>query len=287
MESLDTKHIIDIAILSATLLLGIAGFWRGIAKEVFLSAGALIGYSLAIQWSGRWGSWLADGTRLSALEATFAVAVATLLAVLVLVGYIGCALAGLPPADVPGRLGGFVVGATNGAFVIAVILDWARGRVLNDNRAETLQSTEVGRRLGENPEWVLLGATAVALVLLVASWQVARRRRPIVGVAGAPRPGESGFRLRRESPLAPEPEKIERQPGTTSAWSIPAAYAETAPLTRVTDPSTSGDRPLREVGQTELNLAFERSAITDRCISCGARIGDDDKFCPRCGRQLT
>jgi hypothetical protein len=134
---------------------------------------------------------------------------------------------------------------------------------------------------------VLLGATAVALVMLFASWQVARRRRPIVGVAGVPRSGESGFRLRRGSPLAPEPEKIERQPGTTGTWSIPAAYAETAPLTRVADPSTSSDRPLREVGQTELNLAFERSAITDRCISCGARIGDDDKFCPRCGRQLT
>ena len=287
MESLDTRHIIDIAILGAALLLGVAGFWRGIAKEVFFSAGALLGYSLTIQWSERWGGWLADGTRLSVPEATFAVAATTLLAGLVLVGYVGLALAGLPPADVPGRIGGIVVGVTNGAFVIAVILDWARERILNDGRAEILQSTEVGRRLGENPEWVLLAATIVALILLVASWHVGRRRRPIVGVAGAPRPGESGFRLRRESPLAPEPEKIERQPGSSSAWSIPAAYAETAPLTRVPDPSTRGDRPLRGAGQAKLDSPFERSADADRCISCGARIGDDDKYCPRCGRQLT
>jgi uncharacterized membrane protein required for colicin V production len=285
MDQISTSHIIDLTILAGALLFGVAGFWRGVAKEVFTSAGVLLGYVIAFQWSGRWGGWLDDQTRLSIEEATFAVSVATLLISLSLFGYGGSGLAGLPPADFPGRVGGLVLATANGVVLIAIMADWARRLVLSDSRVVTLRSTEVGRRLSENTEWVVLAASATGFIVLISSWQVQQRRLPIVSVSGAPRPGESGFRLRRGSPLAPEPVKIERQAAAAGSWSLPAAYTETAPLTRVPDPSSRGDRP--SAGQAEFS---ERSWRTDdlvRCVACGERIGDDDRFCPRCGRQLT
>jgi uncharacterized membrane protein required for colicin V production len=287
MDQLGTPHIIDFAILGAALLYGVAGFWRGVAREVFISASLLLGNALAVQWSPRWGEWVADHSRLALDESVFAVAVATLVVVSVLMGYVGCTMAGLPPADAPGRVGGLVIGATNGVFFIAVILDWARALVLSTARRQTLQASEIGSRLSENIDWVLLATTLVAVAVVVVSWQVRRRRILIVSVAPGPRQADSGFRFRRGSPLAPEAEKIERQTGSVSEWSVPATFAETAPLTRVPDPSIRSDRAVAEPRQVDANPALWRTEEVVRCISCGERIGDDDKFCPRCGRQLT
>jgi uncharacterized membrane protein required for colicin V production len=287
MDQTSTANIIDIAIISAALLLGIAGFWRGVAKEVFISSALLLGISLAQQWGDRWGNWVGDQSRLTRDEAVFATSITTVLVVSVILGYVGCMLAGLPPADAPGRVGGFVLGATNAVFAIAVILGWARQHVLNDARLLTLDETRLGSWLSENTDWVLFGATLSALGVVIASWQVRRRRMLIVSAASVRRQPDSGFRFRRDAPLAPEAEKLERPAGMTSAWSVPAAYAETAPLTRVPDPSTRSDRPIPNVGQVESSPALWRTDEVVRCITCGERIGDDDKFCPRCGRQLT
>lgn len=284
MDSLSTRHIIDLAIVGAALLLGVAGFWRGVAKEVFISAGALLGYSLALEWSARWGGWIGDVTRLSSREGTFAAAVAMLIAGSILVGYFGCAVASLPPADGPGRLGGFILGATNAVFVVAVLLDWAQRLVLHPERAETLRTTEVGRRLSAGSDWVLLAVAGVAWILVLGAWQVRKRRRPIVSVGGAPRPGESGFQLRRDAPLAPEPEKLERPAAST--WSIPATFAETAPLTRVADPSARTDRQVVDGALVEAPSGYERTEVALRCPSCAERIGGEDRYCLRCGRQL-
>jgi hypothetical protein len=283
MDQIGTANIIDMAILCAALLLGIAGFWRGVAKEVFISCAVLLGYSLAVGWSDRWGEWVGDQSRLTGDQAVFAVSIAIMLVVSVVWGYVGCTLAGLPPADAPGRVGGFLIGVTNALLLTAVVLSWARRYVLGEARLLTLDDTELGSRLSKNVDWALLSAAAAALVVVIGSWQVRRRRMLIVSAATVSRQADSGFRFRREAPLAPEAEKLERPGGTASSSSVPAAYAETAPLTRVDDPSTRSDRPAR----VDSNPVLWRADEAVRCIACGERIGDDDKFCPRCGRQLT
>ena len=287
MDQISTANVIDVAIVGTALLLGIAGFWRGVAKEIYISGSILLGYVLAVQWAVRWGDWVGDQSRLTRDEGVFAISVALVLVMSVVVGYIGCTMAGLPPADAPGRAGGLVLGVTNAVFVTAVVLDWARRLVLSQARLQTLDETRVGSRLGENLDWVVLCGTVAAMTVVVAAWQVRRRRTLIVTAATAQRQADSGFRFRREAPLAPEAEKIERHAGTSVAWTVPAAYAETAPLTRVADLSARNDRPIMDAGRVDANPALWRTDEVVRCISCGERIGDDDKFCPRCGRQLT
>ena len=55
LSSVGTSEIIDIAIVGAVLLLGAAGFWRGIVKELFISASILLAYVVTLEWAARWG----------------------------------------------------------------------------------------------------------------------------------------------------------------------------------------------------------------------------------------
>ena len=287
MDQISTANIIDIAIICAGAP---ARDCRFLARRCEGGVHLLLDPArilLASHWADRWGEWVGDQTRLTRDGAVFAVSVAIMGLVSVGLGYIGCTLAGLPPADAPGSIGGFVIGATNAVFVTAAILSWARRDVFSTARLQTLDETELASRLSESTDWALLGAAFAALVVVVASWQVRRRRMLIVSAATVRRQADSGFRFRRDAPLAPEAEKLERPHGAASSWSVPATYAETSPLIRVADPSARNDRPLPVTGGVDTNPALWQTSEVVRCISCGQRIGDDDKFCPRCGRQLT
>jgi hypothetical protein len=288
LDSIGTPEIIDLAILGATLLLAAAGFWRGVAKEVFISASLLLSYLITLEWAARWGRWVGDNSGLSTSEGQYATIVATMAAVTVVLGYIGCTIAGLPPADLPGRLGGAILGAANTVFVVSVLIERARQLVLDAGQRRTLVETRAGQWLSANADWVILGMAGAGLAIVIGGGVNRRRRLAIVTAAGPPQSGASGFRVRRASPLAPEAEKIAGAGSPFAAWPDSPSMADTVPLTRVTDPSQHTDRP---APTSEASRPFDpgfppsRTEVI-RCVSCGERITENDRYCPRCGRLL-
>jgi hypothetical protein len=287
IDSIGTPEIVDIAITGAVLLLAAAGFWRGVAKELFISASLLLGYVLTLEWAARWGTWIGDKTRFETAEGQYVAIVGTLLLLTLLIGYLGCNVAGLPPADLPGRFGGLVLGAANALFAIAILITRSEQLVLDRDQRNTLADTRVGEWLSGNFDWLMLGIAASALLVLVVSLFSRRRRSAIVSVITPPPAGSSGFKVRRGAPLAPEAEKITGS-GSFGGWPDTTGMAHTVPLTRVGDPSRFTDRPAPvQPASEEIQIAFPPSQQeVIRCVSCGERITESDRFCPRCGRLL-
>lgn len=291
LDSIGTPEVIDIAIVGAVLLFALAGFWRGLVKEMFISATLLLGYLVTLEWAARWGRWLGEQSRLSTAEGQFVAVTGTIAALTLVLGYIGCTIAGLPPADLPGRLGGLILGAANAVFAISVLITRARQLVLDSSQRTTLTETRIGQWLSGNGDWVLLGVTGAGIVLF-AGGLTNRRRRLAITVTGAPPAGASGFRIRRPTPLAPEAEKIDASIAASASalgsWPEASAMADTVPITRVGDPSRRADRPVvpeRTSMTIEPGFPASRDEVV-RCVSCGERITEDDRFCPRCGRLL-
>jgi hypothetical protein len=210
-----------------------------------------------------------------------------------LLGYVGCTIAGLPPADLPGRFGGLVLGAANAVLVITILIARARQLVLDRQQRETLTETRIGDWLSRNVDWVLLAIVAAAVALVAFGWINRRRRLAVVAVGGAPPAGASGFRIRRSAPLAPEAEKIDgslRPQGQShlGSWPDSPHLVDTVPITRVSDPSRHTDRPVAPE-ESRMSIAGELQSVgaeTFRCVSCGERITENDRYCPRCGRLL-
>lgn len=293
LNSMNTSQFIDIAIAGAVILLAVAGFWRGVVKELFISASLLLAYILTLEWAADWGRWVGDQSRLSVAEGQYVVIVATLAVLTIILGYVGCTIAGLPPADLPGRFGGLLLGAANAILAITILVARARQLVLNDGQRQTVSETQVARRLAANPEWVFLALTACAFVVVIGGLINRRRRLSVITFAGPPPGGASGFKIRRSTPLAPEAEKLDRSAvgedaSRLGAWPAAPELVDTVPLTRVGDPSRHTDRPfaseLPRFGG-EINDQSDRVEVI-RCISCGERITEKDRYCPRCGRLL-
>jgi uncharacterized membrane protein required for colicin V production len=289
LDSIGKPEIVDGAVVLATILLGLAGFWRGIIKESLITGSLTIGNLVAISWTERWATWLADNSKLGQDTARFTIIAVLVLGSAIVFGYITASIAGLPPADMPGRIGGFILGCTNAVLAISFLVPPAVALVLTTDQQATLTNTRIADWISANPDWILLAAAGVGLVLVLGGINIRRRRAAFLPTA-AQRPGSSGFKIRRSQPLAPEAEKIAPGPVPTaySSWSNAAPFTDTVPLGRVSDPSRTGDRP--NALPVDPNYAgFPVGASTDesvRCISCGERISDNDRFCPRCGRLM-
>src|SRR4029079_11623855 len=123
LDSIGTPQIIDIAIAGALVLLGAAGFWPRVGKQLVIFAPLRFAWVVSLEWAARWGRWIGDQTSwLSISEGHYVAIVGTIALVTLLLGYVGCTVAGLPPADLPGRMGGLILGAANAVFVITILI---------------------------------------------------------------------------------------------------------------------------------------------------------------------
>jgi uncharacterized membrane protein required for colicin V production len=285
MDRIGTPELIDICIVAAILVLALVGSWRGAVKEVFVSASLLLGVLVGDYWTAEWSDRLSGWFDLSSDTSQLIFQVAIPVVAIVFIGYVASVNAGVPPADAPGRAGGFVVGAMNGIILLSIVSSGMYDHFLSTRERDDLAASWVGSALVFDFDLVALAIGAVALLLSFASVMIRRRRAAILGPGRAQIAGASGFHVRRDGPLAPEAEKLE-----STTWPAGAAspIGETVPLARVVDPSRTSDRvpatPAWNVA-TEEDVAAARAEVV-RCISCGERLSTEDRFCPRCGRSL-
>ena len=176
VPQIDTPLLLDILLGLIVLLFVPFGIRRGVAKEAMVSAGALLGATLAERFGVAWGAELATRFGLEQGTATFAASTSLLLACTFLLGYGGGAALGRTRPGTASRLAGGLLAAFNAAFLLSILFGWIdeflhQGAVLDDGI--------VGGALLRRADLLLLGAAGVLLVLTVLGWIVnaSRSRR--------------------------------------------------------------------------------------------------------------
>src|SRR5680860_930895 len=117
---LETLALDSLLILILLLLIPI-GMYRGGLREVCSAAGVLLGLLVALQWSDRWGGWLAGSTGIDDGVARFAVAVSTIVVFGGLLGYGATSSFANSPGPGSRVFGGLIALASGVVFLGAVI----------------------------------------------------------------------------------------------------------------------------------------------------------------------
>ena len=298
MERIDTPFVLDAVLLLVLLLASIGGLWRGVRREIYVSVGLLLGYALSISWASAWSGDLRDVWSLSADRARFLVSAAFVVVPAVVAGTLGPRAAEHVPPDFAGRVGGALLAIVNVVVAATLVGGWARRDLLGRAEERDVAGTRIAGRLTDELGLVLLGAAAAGLVLLLASLVVERRRGAHFRRAMPMRSSDARVHRREQTTLAPEAEKVEPRTTGLGGWtsrtsSRPSDAAATIPIPVVTDfPRNGGSQRPRNAEDHQpsewltLTRSEPRSESIARCLSCGERLTESDRFCPRCGRSL-
>jgi uncharacterized membrane protein required for colicin V production len=176
VPQIDTPLLLDILLGLVILLFVPFGIRRGVAKEAMVSAGVLLGATLADRFGAAWGAELTTQFGVEQGTATFAASAALLLACTFLLGYGGGAALGRSRPGTASRLAGGLLAAFNAAFLLSTLFGWI-DELLQQGAA--LDDGIVGEALLRRADLLLLGAAGVLLVLTVLGWIVnaSRSRR--------------------------------------------------------------------------------------------------------------
>jgi uncharacterized membrane protein required for colicin V production len=176
VPQIDTPLLLDILLGLVILLFVPFGIRRGVAKEAMVSAGVLLGATLAQRFGGAWGAELTSRFGLEQGAATFAASAALLLVCTFLLGYGAGAALGRSRPGTASRLAGGLLAAFNAAFLLSTLFGWI-DQYLQQGAA--LDDGIIGEALLRRADLLLLGAAGVLLVLTVVGWIVnaSRSRR--------------------------------------------------------------------------------------------------------------
>jgi uncharacterized membrane protein required for colicin V production len=176
VPQIDAPLLLDILLGLVILLFVPFGIRRGVAKEAMVSAGVLLGATLAERFGAAWGVELTSRFGVEQGAATFAASAALLLGCTFLLGYGAGAALGRSRPGTASRLAGGLLAAFNAAFLLSTLFGWIdeflqQGAALDDGI--------VGEALLRRADLLLLGAAGVLLALTVLGWIVnaSRSRR--------------------------------------------------------------------------------------------------------------
>jgi len=308
--------VLDAALLLILLLGSIGGLWRGVRREIYVSVGLLLGYALAVSWADPWAADLRDIWSISSPRAHFLIAMALVVVPTLGIALLGPRVAERAPPDFAGRVGGAVLAIVNLVVAVALVGRWARQDLLGTGNERDVERTRLAGPVSEEIGLVLIGGLVAAVALLLGAVWVERRRQTGFRRATPLRAPDARVHRREQPVLAPEAEKVEPRATKLGGWAArsanrPTEATATAPLPVIheasrnggSQPSQSGSPlaapnddseraqppPPRGRSTSEwLTVASSerRSESVDRCLNCGERLTEDDRFCPRCGRSL-
>ena len=126
-------QVLDLLLILVLVMFVPIGFWRGALREWLALAGIALGGALAAEWASAWGGDLAALLGLDRRLADFAVGIAFLLAVTLLVGYgSGVALPYRPDLSWPNRALGAALGLVNGCLILSGALRIMQRHLFDD-----------------------------------------------------------------------------------------------------------------------------------------------------------
>ncbi len=302
MDRIDTPFVLDAVLLLLLLLGSIGGLWRGIRREIYVSLGVLLGYALSVSWATPWAADLRDVRSISTDRSHFIVASAFIVVPAVVAGFLGPRAAENRPPEFAGRVGGAILAIMNLLVAATLIGRSARQDLLGRADERDVAATRLVDRVTDELGLVLLGAAGAGLVLLLASLRIMSRRRAQFRRAAPIRPADARVHRREQPTLAPEAEKVPPRTTGLGGWgsrtasapseSAASDAAATIPIPVASDSSRNGGgRASGDPGGTTsewltVTRSEGRGEAIARCLSCGERLTDSDRFCPRCGRSL-
>ena len=178
MPQIDTPLLLDILLGLVILLFVPFGIRRGVAKEAMVSAGVLLGATLAGRFGAAWGAELSSRFGMEQGAATFAASAALLLACTFLLGYGAGAAFGRSRPGTASRLAGGLLAAFNAAFLLSTLFGWIDEYL---KQGSALDDGIIGEALLQRADVLLFGAAGVLMVLTVLGWIVnatRSRRQP-------------------------------------------------------------------------------------------------------------
>jgi hypothetical protein len=173
---IETSLLLDVLLGLVILLFIPFGIRRGAAKEAMVSAGILLGATLADRFASPWGDQLAQRFGLEPSVAAFSTSLLLLFGCTFLLGYGGGAALGPSRPGTLSRLAGGLLAAFNAALLLSFLIAWI-ARDLRQGAA--LDEGIISTALLHQADILLLGAAGVLFVLTVLGWVVnaSRARR--------------------------------------------------------------------------------------------------------------
>jgi uncharacterized membrane protein required for colicin V production len=301
--------LLDILLLILIALFIPIGFWRGTHRELFVTLGILFGAALGRFWAEPWGRDLAELTRLRESGGVFMIAVLFLIGSTFLLGYgAGTALT-VPRPGWKSRVFGAIIAGLNGALLLGFALQDIRVYLLGDQAPGFLDRAVVAQFLMLGMGWLLLGAAAVFVPIVVLLALLGRGKTVATspGQAGATdwhplsgtssdSPSESTAVYKTEPPVRRyEDESQETRPlevpplNTGELWGGSARRDSTEEHAVVAqrDPHDDAEATLRRPqGMETEGSANSASSGRRTCPTCHAALEGDERFCPHCGGFL-
>ena len=292
------------------------GFLRGVHRELYVTLGIFFGAALAESWARRWGGDLASLTRLRESGGVFMVAVLFLFGSAFLLGYgAGTALSVPRPGWVSRIFGGLVAGF-NGALLLSFALRYIQTYLLTDQSPGLLDGAVVAQFLTLDAGWLLLGAAAVCLPIVVVlallgrGQTAARPPKPSAAFEGpaqatnaylpADSPVESTAVYKSEPPARSYEHPSEetrpldfRTTGSSDLWGgstggdVTDKHALVAqyPVSPNAQDTVHVDQSSGATGGDSDTHPGSEDGVS--CKSCNANLEGSERFCTNCGSLLS
>jgi uncharacterized membrane protein required for colicin V production len=296
--------ILDLLFIIFVLLFSLIGFWRGVVKEGMAAGGILFGALLADNWSTRVGATGSNLLNITQNAGRFLAIETLIVAFALVVGYGGGSLMAPPARGIGRRLGGAVLGAINGALLLAFSLRAAHAEIGRASAQRLLDESRLSWWLINRFNWFLLVVAAVVLALVfgrlinereTAADRAAPSRRSERRAARLPAPSERGKLEPMARGFDPSTERFAADaPGFGDLMPAPAM-----PESLSTDRARLGrdrvrDAPAGESSSDEWRVIRFSNDLTAplptpnprRCPRCDADLSDNDAYCPGCGQSM-
>lgn len=301
---MSNAFILDFLFIVFVLLFSLIGFWRGVVKEGMAAGGILFGALLADNWSTRLGATGSNLLNITQNAGRFIAIELLLVAFALVVGYGGGSLLAPPARGIGRRLGGALLGAINGALLLAFSLRAAHAEIGRASAQRLLDESRLSWWLIHRFNWFLL-IVAAAVLALVFGRLINERETTVERTATSRLSERRGARL----PAPTEQGKLEPfargfDPATERFAADAPGFGDLAPAPAMPEHFSSDraqpardrarDAPEAESGSddwrvirfsTDLTAPLP-TAITRRCSKCDAELSDDDIYCPGCGQSI-
>ncbi len=203
---LETLALDSLLILILLLLIPV-GMYRGGLREVCSAAGVLLGLLVALNWSDRWGGWLADSSGIDEGVARFAVAVASMVVFAGVIGY-GAAASFAHSPGPGGRVFGGLISLATGVVFLGALIQFVATYLYDGVYPDIIRGGYVSRSLSTGFDWGLLIVAGLVLVAALFG-TIVRERDSEETVFEAPRDSVAIRRPAKAPMVAPEPVNLE------------------------------------------------------------------------------